>query len=163
MEHEHPSIKVIAALGAAALASSDADLLEAVTAELASAPGDAGPVLSAAALAKSDEPTAISALEAAAAARPFDSAALNRLASAYVAAGKSGPAVALLQRTGFGSADDAAEADRLRGIALTLEGEEATMEKGIESLQRAIMLRPWDAGAWEALAWAKRVGVELES
>jgi Flp pilus assembly protein TadD len=163
LEHERPSRKVIAALGAAALASHDADLLDAALAEL-SAPSEqahdpqrtADAVLATAALARGDEAGAITCLEASAAAAPWDPVPRNRLAAAYVAAGKSAPAAALLQRTSAGPVDAAARADAMRGIAMTLEG-----ESGRESLQRAVMLRPWDDGAWEALAWARRAEAEL--
>lgn len=113
-------------------------------------------MLAAAALAQGDQDGAIASLEASAAAAPWDPVARNRLAAAYVAAGKTASAVALLQRTGAGPVVEAARADAMRGIAQTLEGED-----GMESLQRAVMLRPWDNEAWEALAWAKRAQAEL--
>ncbi|BEI86438.1 hypothetical protein CcaverHIS002_0607250 [Cutaneotrichosporon cavernicola] len=166
LEHERPSLKVIAALGAAALASSDADLLDAALAELANPTPEqraqdpqrtADAVLAAAALANGNEDGAIASLESSAASAPWDPVSRNRLAAAYVAAGKTEPAIALLQRTSDGPVLEAARANSMRGIALTLEG-----ESGMQNLQRAIMLRPWDEEGWEALAWARRAEVELE-
>ncbi|GMK57364.1 hypothetical protein CspeluHIS016_0401980 [Cutaneotrichosporon spelunceum] len=165
LEHERPSLKVIAALGAAALASSDADLLDAALTELASPTPEqraqdpqrtADAVLAAAALANGDEDGAIASLEASAAAAPWDPVPRNRLGVAYVAAGKPEPAIALLQRTSDGPVGEAARANSMRGIALTLEG-----ENGMQDLQRAVLLCPWDEQAWQALAWARRAEAEL--
>lgn len=168
LEHEEPSVKVIAALGAVGLGSKDSDLVDAAVSELETvAPprrlfqdphGAADLVLFANSLVEGDEAGALAAFETAAMTNPYAAAPRNRLAEAYIAAGKTSEAVSLLSNVREPHVEDAAEADRVRGIAATLEGEESTA-----SLQRAVMLSPWDEKNWEALAWAKRAVTEVDA
>lgn len=101
-----------------------------------------------------DEDAAISALEAAAVASPT-AGPRNRLAEAYVESGKTAAALALLDNHKDRIVSEQATADRLRGIAATLEGENTALP------QRAALLEPWNVQNWEALAWTKRAAVEI--
>lgn len=167
LEQENPSVKVIATLGAAGLTSDDTDLVDAAVAELAGVSADrraaqdpaglADIVLFAHALVQGDNEKALSVLESAAASAPYSAARRNRLALAYIAAGKVEAAVPLLQGRG-GSVDEQAEADRERGVALTLEGGD-----GLQDLQKAALLAPWDEKNWEGIAWAKRATAEIDA
>lgn len=167
MEHEDASVKVIATLGAAGLTSDDTDLIDAAVAELDGVPaqrrvaqdpaGLADIVLFAHAIVQGKTEDALAVLERAAAAAPHSAAARNRLALAYIASGKVEAATPLLQGRG-GTVEEEAEADRERGIATTLEGED-----GMQDLQRAALLAPWVNENWEGIAWAKCATAEVEA
>lgn len=166
LEHEETSAKVLAALGAVALGSNDTDLIDAAVSELKSLPDDRRAfqdpsgwgdlVLYANALVQGDEAAALGALEAAAVFNPAAPSPRNRLAAAYLEAGKTAAAVTLLGSHRDRDVSDSAAADRTLGIAATLEGDESS------ALQRAVLLEPWNEKNWEALAWARRAAVEVD-
>jgi hypothetical protein len=161
-----------------AITSSDSDLIEASISELSThsaesklaqdPAGHSDLVLFLHALSEGgseDHDQAITFLEQAVQTRPYDVIARNRLAKAMIASGRYEEAAAVLE--GVGSADGAvlSESLRLKGVAEIVGGGdqvEGGAGGGLGMIQKSVVVRPWEAAGWEALAWAKKIQVETE-
>jgi superkiller protein 3 len=171
LSSENPSIQVISTLAAVAITTSDSDLIEATISELnTQSPetiyhndpaGHSDLILFLNSLLTDEsEESAIQILESAIISRPYDTLARNRLAKALIASGRYEDAASALE--GVGSADGAvlSESLRLRGVADIVGGGDDTAGMGL--VQKSVVVRPWEAAGWEALAWARKVQVDVE-
>ncbi|KAL7425055.1 Superkiller protein 3 [Cryptotrichosporon argae] len=154
LAHEHPGADVVATVGALAILTSDADLVEAALAELHSLPpaGLAHVVLFVHALVEGRQDDALGVLETAVVSDPADARAKVDLARALLALGEAQGADEAL--AGFRTSDArlAADADVARGTARVLD---ADKPEG-RAVERAVMLAPWEAGNWAALAYVRQ-------
>ena len=150
LSSESPDINVISALGAVALATSDSDLLDAVSSELSNLPEHArfsdlldlaGLVLCTASLVSEDEndgvDTALSDLAAALQTAPWNTTIRARLARLYMASGKPQEARDVLL---MDTRDTEPELVALRGVARVQMGERA----GLSEVMRSVRAKPWD-------------------
>ena len=160
-------------LAAVAITSSDSDLIEATISELnTQSPetiyhndpaGHSDLILFLNSLltdgAESEE-SAIQILESAIISRPYDIVARNRLAKALIASGRYEDAGSALEGVGSADGEVLSESLRLRGVADIVGGGDDTVGMGL--VQKSVLVRPWDAASWEALAWARKVQVDVE-
>ena len=153
-----------------AITSSDADLTEAAISELhqqtpeakviQDPSGQADLVLFLHSISENvDEPdVALSVLETAVQVRSTDPIARNRLAKALVATGRYEEANEILDGVMSRDGQVLSEALRLKGVAQAVSGESS----GLEAIQKAVVVRPWEAAGWESLAWTRKAQAEVE-
>ncbi|WWC62437.1 uncharacterized protein I303_105033 [Kwoniella dejecticola CBS 10117] len=169
LSQERPSLKVISTLAAIAVVSSDVDLVEAAMSELQSRPletrikedptGQSDLVLYLHALSEGRPDEAHAILEKAVQAKPADVSARNRLAEAFIQAGKAKEAVEVLESMDkVEDVEDKAASQRLRGTAEILDGR----EEGLSRLQKSVMVAPWEEEEWNVLSWGRKMVVGAE-
>lgn len=153
---DSPSLKVIATLGAIAISTSDDDLLEAVTSELASLPPHkraedrsdlAGLVLTSNFIIRDHVEEAITALSTSLQTDPWNVAIRARLAKLYLSTGLAEDAANLLL---MDLRDTEGKLVGLRAVARLMNADEG----GFGEVQKAVRARPWESEAWEQLSWA---------
>ena len=158
-------------MAAVAITSSDSDLIEATVSELNTLSpetiyhhdpaGHSDLILFLNSLLTDEsQESAIQILESAIISRPYDIVARNRLAKALIASGRYEDAGSALEGIGSADGEVLSESLRLRGVADIVGGGDDTVGMGL--VQKSVVVRPWDAASWEALAWARRVQVDVE-
>ncbi|WWC70645.1 uncharacterized protein I206_104596 [Kwoniella pini CBS 10737] len=169
LSQESPSLKVISTLAAIAMTSSDSDLVEAAMSEMQSRPlearikedpaGQSTLVLYLHALSDGRSEEAHTILENAVQASPANVKARNKLAEAFIQAGKAKEAIEVLESMDrVENVKDKAQLDSLIGTAQILDGEQS----GISKLQKSVMIAPWEEEAWNSLAWGRKLIAEAE-
>lgn len=156
---DSPSLKVIAALGAIAISTSDDDLLEAVTSELDSLPPHrraedrsdlAGLVLTTNSVIKGEAEEATTALSTSLQTDPWNTEIRSRLAKLYLSMGQAEDATNLLL---MDMRETEGKLTGLRGVARLMNADEG----GFGEVQRGVRARPWEIEAWEGLGWARGI------
>lgn len=173
LSSESPDINVISALGAVALATSDSDLLDAVSSELSNMPAHkraedrsdlAGLVLSTASMFASSSSdadgegvqNAITELAASVQAEPWNTTTRARLAKLYLSSGQAQEARDVLLM-------DTRETEgglmALRGMARVQMGE----KRGLGEIMKSVRAEPWKEARWDGLAWGVQASAGLDN
>lgn len=159
---DSPTLKVIATLGAIAISTSDDDLFEAVSSELASMPPHkraedrsdlAGLVLSTNSIIHGEVDAATTSLAISLQSDPWNTDIRARLARLFISTGQPEEATNVLL---MDMRDTEAAVVGLRGVGRLMNAD----PEGFGEVQRAVRARPWAKEGWEELGWARGIKAE---